>query len=160
MQVKIINSQDILDIDLGLFKKVSKYIADKFDRDKSRELNIIFVDRQKIRQLNKEYRKKDNETDVLSFPYGENDLFGSVDNKDGFSVIGEIVISPEVARENSGKIIRDDIKSWNLIREIILLIIHGILHLYSYDHEKRDEEIKMDSLQDSLLRDVFSNFDI
>ena len=84
MQVTIINSQDILDIDLELINKVSVYIADKFDRDKRRELNIIFVDRKKIRQLNKEYRKKDNETDVLAFSYCADDDSDPFDTDHGF----------------------------------------------------------------------------
>lgn len=158
MKVTLINDQDILGIDLKQLKKVSDYIASKFDRDKGKELNIVFTDRHHIRLLNKEYRKKDNETDVLSFSY--DDDAGSFDPGKGSSVIGEIIISPEVALENSRKINRHNFKTWSLNREIVLLIVHGILHLYSYDHVKKDEEIKMEDLENSLLRDVFSNFDV
>ena len=160
MLVTIIDDQDILNIDIELFKRVSGYIADKFDGDKNRELNIIFVNRQKIRQLNKEYRNKDSETDVLSFSYEHPGAPGSFDNEHGFMVAGEIIISPEVADDNSENVDRGDFDSWNLTREIVLLIIHGILHLYSFDHEKKHEEAEMENIQNSLLRDVFSTFDI
>ncbi len=160
MLVTIINDQAILDIDNRLFKKLSGYLADKFDRDKSSELNIIFVDRQKIRQLNKSYRNMDSETDVLSFKYKNGDVTASFDTEHGFSVVGEIIISPEVALENSKSIKRNGFDCWDLTREITLLIAHGILHLYSYDHEKRNERLEMENIQDSLLRDVFSKFAI
>ena len=160
MIVTIINKQNILGIDPGFLKKVSGYIADKFDNDDGTELNIIFVDRLEIRLLNKKYRKKDNETDVLSFTYGNDNNISSFDAEHGFSIVGEIVISPEIALENSKDVKRADYSFWNFKREIILLIIHGILHIYSYDHVKRDEKTKMENLQDSLIQDVFSKFNI
>ncbi len=160
MLVTIIDDQYNLNIDIELLKRVSGYIADKFDRDKNRELNIIFVERQKIRKLNKEYRNKDCETDVLSFSYEQPNTPGLFDNAHGFMVAGEIIISPEVAKDNSENVDRGYFDSWNLTREIVLLITHGILHLHSFDHEKKHEEVEMENIQNSLLRDVFSVFDI
>lgn len=158
MKIKLINENNILDLDLDLIEKASAYVGNKFDSDKKKELNIIFVDRAKMRDLNKKYRNRDNETDVLSFSYE--------DDKNNFSVkqepivIGEIIISPGVAFENSKEAGPGRFDYWDFKREIMLLIIHGILHIYSYDHEKKDEKIKMESIQYSLLKDVFKKFDI
>jgi len=56
-------------MELSLIKKLSGYISDKFDNNKSMELNIVFIEKDEIRQLNKKFRNKDNPTDVLSFSY-------------------------------------------------------------------------------------------
>jgi rRNA maturation RNase YbeY len=54
--------------------------------------------------------------------------------------------------------IPDFFQSWNFEREIALLIIHGILHIYGYDHEIKSDSVKMEGLQVSLLNDVITNF--
>jgi len=171
LKVSIINRQNKIKMDLSLLKKVANYVADKFDSDSKTELNIIFVDRDEIRQLNKKYRNKDIPTDVLSFSYNQivsqegSRIKEAFDREHGFSIAGEIIISPEVACENinSGSIsgsIKNSDNEWDLDKELSLLIIHGILHMYNYDHEKRNDKIDMESLQSSLLNDVRINFSI
>jgi len=171
LKVSIINRQNKIKMDLDLLKKVANYVADKFDSDSKTELNIIFVDRDEIRQLNKKYRNKDIPTDVLSFSYNQivsqedSRIKEAFDREHGFSIAGEIIISPEVACENinSGSIggsIKNSDNEWGLDKELSLLIIHGILHMYNYDHEKQNDRIDMESLQGSLLNDVRINFDI
>jgi len=161
MNVVLINNQDKVKLDLKLLEKVSTYISDKFDKDKSCELNIIFTGKGEIKALNKKYRNVDKETDVLSFSYHKDkDLFGFEKDMDefkddyGFLTIGEIIICPEVAKENAIK----QSGNWNLNLEIILLIIHGILHIYDYDHEEKEDRIRMESIQESMLNDVRSTF--
>ena len=86
-------------------------------------------------------------------------LTDEVINKNfGFYVVGEIIISPEIAKENIENKNTPDKDGWNLKKEIALLIIHGILHVYDYDHEKKEDSINMENIQSSLLNDVFSNF--
>lgn len=166
MKVFVLNRQDKIIIDLNLFKKVASYIAGKFDRDNKTELNVIFTDRNEIRQLNKKYRNKDIPTDVLSFSYNQivdqksRKIKEAFNREHGFSMVGEIIISPEVALENIDSSIKDSDKDWNLNRELSLLIIHGILHIYNYDHEERYDRIGMESLQNSLINDVRINFNI
>lgn len=75
-----------------------------------------------------------------------------------FKTAGEIIISPEVASDNiqPGKIV---LKSdWNFNKEIALLIIYGLLHIFDYDHESKEDGIKMENIQNSLLNDVLANF--
>lgn len=162
MKVTVIDKQDEVNLELDLIEKVSGYIADKFDRDKNCELNIIFAAENEIRELNKKYRNIDRETDVLAFPYGE-ELFDFKKNIDefkdehGFYTVGEIIISPKVASSNVKKVIKKE-KDWNLNLEIILLITHGILHIYGYDHEEKSDKLKMESIQQSVLSNVRSKF--
>lgn len=168
MKIIILNRQDRIDLNTRLFKKVSAYAANKFDNSRNVELNIVFIDKEEMAALNEKYRNKQGATDVLSFSYRESLSIesaclkaadsGSFNNIENFSVAGEIVISPEVAKENAADFTPDFFSSWNFEREIALLIIHGILHIYDYDHEEKSDSVKMESLQASLLNDVITNF--
>jgi len=168
MKIIILNRQDRIDLNTGLFKKFSTYAANKFDSSRNLELNIVFINKEEMAVLNKKYRNKQSATDVLSFSYMENLSVepacpgsadsGSFNNSESFSIAGEIVISPEVAKENVADFTPDFFSSWNFEREIALLIIHGILHIYDYDHEEKSDSVKMESLQASLLNDVITNF--
>ena len=80
-----------------------------------------------MKELNKKYRRKNRETDVLSFP-GEKE--------------GEVIICPSVVKKNA-KNFGSSFKS-----ELVRILIHGILHLLGYDHEKsKKEAIKMEKKQ-------------
>jgi len=156
MKVILINRQNKIGLDLNLFKKVSGYVSNKFDNNKNMELNIVFIEKDEISQLNKKFRKKDKPTDVLSFSY-QGDCM-EFNMQKGFKTAGEIIISPEVASDNiqPGKIFPK--ADWNFNKEIALLIIHGILHIFEYDHESKEDGIKMENIQNSLLNDVLTNF--
>jgi len=100
-------------------------IAD-FALGKNYELSLVFVGKNLIKKLNSEYRKKDNPTNILSFPLTKTE--------------GEIFICPEIAKQES-KEIGETLKS-----HIIYLFIHGITHLKGFDHgskmEKEEEKIR------------------
>jgi len=154
MKVVLINNQSKIKLDLDLIRKVAVYISDKFDKDLKSELNIVFSDGKEIRKLNKKYRKIDRETDVLSFSYvSDKDKIGP-----GASsyTAGEIIICPEVAQSN---ILKQD-ENWNLNLEIILLIIHGILHIYNYDHIEEKDKANMEGIQESLVSDIRRTFSL
>jgi probable rRNA maturation factor len=96
--------------------------------------NIILVDNEKIKELNSQYRKIDNETDVLSF-----------ENDQGLAEIGDIFISIDKAKEQA----KDYEHSFE--RELAFLSVHGFLHCLGYDHlNKNDEEVMFD-LQKQIL---------
>jgi len=154
MKVTLINNQNKVKLDLELIKEIAGYISDKFDRSSKGELNIIFSDSKEIRQLNKKYRKTDRETDVLSFSYISDKE--EISPGTGTYTIGEIVICPEVAQSN---VLNQD-KNWSLDLEITLLIIHGMLHIYDYDHEKEKDRTDMENIQDSLISDTRRTFNL
>lgn len=158
MRVILINRQDKINLDLDLFKKISTYISDKFDGSKNSELDIVFTDKEEIKFLNGKYRKNNNPTDVLSFAYDGSDEEFIKNQK--FSIVGEIIISPEVANENVKENKSKNKNTWNFSLEIILLMIHGFLHIYSYDHELKKDKIIMERLEDSILNDVRNLFKI
>jgi probable rRNA maturation factor len=102
-----------------------------------RTVSIVFIGAQRMRVLNRCYRKRDYATDVLSFSYGDMKI-------DQIPFLGEIVISPEIA-------VRQAIQ-WRVHpeRELKKLLVHGILHLLGYDHET--DGGRMNRIQDKLLR--------
>jgi len=155
MKVTLINDQSKIKLNLDLIREVAAYISDKFDKDLKSELNIVFSDGKEIRKLNKKYRRVDRETDVLSFSYiSDKDKVIQGASTASTYTVGEIIICPEVAQSN---VLKQD-ENWNLNLEIILLITHGILHIYNYDHEEEKNRIDMESIQDSLVSDTRRTF--
>lgn len=107
----------------------------------SAELSILFMDDEGIRGLNRDYRKKDMHTDVLSFPMREGE-FGDM-NPD---LLGDVVISLDTAKRQA--IGRGE----TLHQEVNLLLIHGILHLLGFDHERSaSDERLMKSKEKEIL---------
>jgi len=174
MKVNIINRQNEIGLDWVVLKKAAKYVADKFNSSPYAELNIVLTGEKEIEELNKKYRDTAGPTDVLSFSYLEYGLknthkdtgnYGEVENRSRFLkrsgsfAVGEIIISPEIALKNIKKGRKKD-PCWNINREITLLLVHGILHIYDYDHDKRQDRIEMENIQRSILNDLLSNFAI
>lgn len=107
------------------------------------EVSITFTDNESIREINKEYRDIDRETDVLSFPMED----------DGDEVVlGDIVISLEKAKEQSEEY------GHSLDREVSFLTVHSTLHLLGYDHETSEEDEKiMFGKQEEILKIMGQN---
>ena len=152
MKIELINNQDKVGLDLGLIEKVSTYVSNKFDLSPDNVINIILSDSSEIRKLNEAYRNISRTTDVLSFSYLSDR--GSLCGKDPLFTIGEIYICPEVAKENA----KNQDQDWSLDLEMILLVIHGILHIYDYDHEEEGDRIEMENLQECIIVDIRNNF--
>ena len=119
---------------------------DRFSRKALRKLklkpdsaNIAFVTDAEIARLNKTYRKKNQPTDVLSFPA---QTPRTLPDKRKF--LGDIAIAPAVARRYAKK------NGRSLQTEICILILHGILHLLGYDHET--DRGQMDRIEHKLRR--------
>ncbi len=106
-------------------------------------LTLIMTDNEYIHTINKDFRKKDKSTDVISFAYRENAFPALPDTHEN---LGDVYISLEKAKEQSLEY------KVSLREEVKRLMIHGILHLVGYDHEKgREEEEKMRSKEDELF---------
>lgn len=103
--------------------------------------NIIFVNNEKIREINKIYRNIDRETDVISFALEDDKTF----NTDKFRFLGDIYISIDKAKSQAIEY------GHTLKREICFLSIHGLLHLLGYDHMNKEEEKIMFDLQEEIL---------
>lgn len=116
-------------------KQVSKDLKIK----ESLYFDVIVVDDQQMQKINKQFRKKDKSTDVITFAL--RDASSSVNTP----LLGEIYLAPDYIQKVSKK-------SFN--EEFILAFIHGILHLLGYDHDDKKKEEVMFSLQNKILQKV------
>ena len=116
-------------------KQVSKDLKIK----ESLYFDVIVVDDQQMQKINKQFRKKDKSTDVITFAL--RDASSSVNTP----LLGEIYLAPDYIQKVSKK-------SFN--EEFILAFIHGILHLLGYDHDDKKKEEVMFSLQNIILQKV------
>ena len=103
---------------------------------------LVFTDDQEIRVLNRDYRKHDRATDVLSFHLQE--LAGEGDPAGNGIALGDIVISVETARRRA--------HGRRLVAELERLAIHGLCHLFGHDHKKKAEATVMFALERRLRR--------
>ena len=105
-------------------------------------ISILLTDDEEIRALNRQYRKVDSPTDVLSFDVHERDP------ETGLVHLGEIAISiPYAAKQAKNN-------SHSLEAEVQLLIIHGVLHLLGHDHAEAKEKEKMWTAQHQILTEL------
>ncbi len=131
-----------LDINLVALKDFIIYCLDRLSL-KNVLFNVIIINNDSIHKINKEYRGIDRPTDVITFALEDNKQI----NMPEVRVLGDIYISYD-------KVI-SQAKEYNhsIKREICFLAVHGLLHLLGYDHMKKEDEIKMFSLQKELLED-------
>ena len=121
----------------------------------SAELGILFVGDQRMRGLNRRYRGKDRTTDVLAFAMREAARPQALQQSQGKALslmpdmLGDVVISIPTARRQAKEARR------TLDEELACLLIHGILHLCGYDHERGEKEARrMHRRERMILRSI------
>jgi probable rRNA maturation factor len=106
------------------------------------ELSIVLVDDRRIRELNRRYLRRDRPTNVLAFAMQEGEFPALHPH-----LLGDLVISVETARRQSDRFGLDEGGM------VILLLIHGILHLFGYDDEGSKKKAReMAARQQELLQ--------
>ncbi|MGF9963209.1 rRNA maturation RNase YbeY [Bacillus rhizoplanae] len=110
------------------------------------ELSITFVNNERIQEINREYRDKDQPTDVISFAMedigeGEMEIVGVEMPR----MLGDIIISIPRAKEQAEEY------GHSFERELGFLAVHGFLHLLGYDHMTEEEEKVMFGKQKEIL---------
>ena len=140
---EIFNELDYEISETSDMKKVLE-IAIKEEELNDVEFNVILVDNNYIHELNKNYRKIDRETDVITFALEDNEEV----NEEEHRLLGDIYISVDKAKSQALEY------GHSFKREICFLAVHGFLHLLGYDHmNKHDEEI-MFSKQEMILNEA------
>ena len=108
------------------------------------ELSILIVDDPRIEQLNRKYLNREGPTNVIAFPMREGS-FGDLNPR----LLGDVVISTDTAASEAAVA---DIPTETRITE---LLIHGILHLFGYDHENDEQEARrMEQKSNELIKAV------
>ncbi|HIW85983.1 MAG TPA: rRNA maturation RNase YbeY [Candidatus Eubacterium faecipullorum] len=151
VKVIISNTQKKIKIPTGirlLIRRCCHAVLQLENFDGSAEVSVRFVDNEEIRKLNKQYRNIDKETDVLSFPMGEDGNY-DINRDTGAKILGDIVISMEKAVEQA------QLYNHPLQREIGFLTVHSMLHLLGYDHEQGGmEEVRMREKEETVLTQI------
>ena len=139
MIVEIANLQKHYEIKSSKIKRAVKEVLSKEGKDA--RLSIALVDNSKIKELNKQYFNSNEVTDVISFPLSNNKNILS----------GEIIVSVETAVEIAGK------RNIGIEGEIVLYIVHGLLHLLGYADGNEEDARAMHEEESKILKTLGYN---
>ena len=111
------------------------------------EMGLVITTQERIRELNRDYLKKDQATDVISFYFisPDKEEIAFVAPPDGLVHLGEVIISHPQAMIQAAE------HGHSTARELTILIIHGILHLLGYEDEKPALKRKMAAKEKEIL---------
>lgn len=133
--VEIVNRQRKILLDISAIENFAGKSLGAIEESEGKSPVIVFVSDARMKTLNRDFRGKDQTTDVLSFPF-EAEEFEKESN-----ALGDIVISVEQASRQASE------AGISLDDEIKQLIIHGFLHLCGYDHETDNGEMNARELE-------------
>ena len=126
-------------INTALVGRIAKKVLRNVARGRHVSLEVLFMGDRNIRKLNKRFKGRDGNTDVLSFGLGR---------------VGSIAVSLDTASRNA------KIFGTLLHEEALRYVIHGILHLFGYDDDTKLNRLKMSSKEDRMLESVCSNINL
>ncbi|MCH5300504.1 MAG: rRNA maturation RNase YbeY [Ruminococcus sp.] len=150
IRVIITNNQKAVKIPTGLrmlVRRCCNAVLRMEDFQGPVEISVTFTDNAQIKVLNAQYRDKDIETDVLSFPMGENGKY-DINMETGAQILGDIVISMEKSVEQADRF------GHSLQREVGYLTAHSMLHLLGYDHETNMDRIRMREKEELVMEQL------
>ena len=150
LRVIITNNQKTVKIPTGLrmlIRRCCHAVLQLENFNDPAEISVTFTDNAGIRKLNAQYRNIDSETDVLSFPMGENGVYDT-NLETGAKILGDVVISVEKAVEQS------EAFGHSLQREVGYLTAHSVLHLLGYDHMEKLEKVRMREKEELVMEQL------
>jgi probable rRNA maturation factor len=138
MEIQIKFQKRVQGLTTQTIKRITKRLLEDLACDKQ-EASILFTDDRRIAGLNREYRGKDKPTNVLSFSMTE----GPLDMESG--MLGDVVISVDTA-------LREASDRGETVEETVYrLLVHGLLHLMGYDHERSPQDEKIMTKEEKRL---------
>jgi len=130
IEINNINSEEI---DLQRINNLAQSFLDKHGLD-NKLVSIAFISKAEMRKINRNYRDKDKNTDVLSFT-----------EEKGGNYLGEVLINYDKIKEQA-----KDFKNSNE-KELDFILVHGLLHLLGYSDEKEKDKKEMIKLGNEFL---------
>lgn len=147
IQVSVSNRQRSVKLDTTRMKRHARRVLLEMGFVKA-EVSLAFVDDAEMRLLNAAYRRINEPTDVLAFAMTEG-RFSDINPQ----LLGDVVISTETAAyraQRAGRPLRDELNA---------LLIHGILHLIGYDHERSSADARIMRAKERSLRRLLESPD-
>ncbi len=131
-----------------LFEKAANLVMHEHEIDAVNiEISVSIVDKNDIKDLNREYRGIDKATDVLSFPqYGSINEIKEIGSE--IVPLGDVVICIDKAKEQAEEF------RHSLERELIYLFVHSVLHLLGYDHLEEEDKREMRNREDKIMHRI------
>ena len=139
MRISIQNRQKRILLNLRKVRRATQRILTELGLLDA-ELSLLLVDDARIQDLNRRYLNRDKPTNVLAFPMREGE-FSTLHPH----LLGDLVISAETAKRQSNRFGLDKMEM------VILLMIHGVLHLIGYEHEGTKKEARKMTLKQKEL---------
>jgi probable rRNA maturation factor len=151
------DEQSEVEVDVLRWVRLARMVLDEERVPEEAEMSVIFVDEQAMSDLHERFLGSSGPTDVLAFPMDDDVTPGGrqpdqggrgpgspTEASDPPTVIGDVVVCPQVALRQSGeRRLVDD--------EVALLVVHGVLHLLNYDHAEDQESEAMRKRERELL---------
>ena len=120
---------------------VQKVLEKEYESEAPVYMSLLFTGNDEIQVINREYRDKDQPTDVISFAYHETEDF----DIGPYDTLGDIVVSLERVVEQAKEYNHSD------KRELFYVLTHGILHLLGYDHIEEEDKKEMRAKEEEIL---------
>jgi probable rRNA maturation factor len=139
-----INNESVIDVDEPTLQRLAIYTLDQLHVHPDADLSIVLVDEAAMEQLHVQWMDEPGPTDVLSFPMDELRP-GTEDAISPAGLLGDVVLCPQVATAQA------ETAGHSPLDEMLMLTVHGILHLLGFDHAEPAEEKEMFGLQRDIL---------
>lgn len=140
------------DVDLDVLDEIYCELMTYLGLKDEFEVELTIVDEQEIQTLNRENRGVDSITDVLSFPsmnvelpFDPQKYTDDIDPETGKFMLGDIILCSKRAKEQANEY------GHSVKREVCYLVLHGLCHLFGFDHEKEDDKKKMRQVEEGVL---------
>lgn len=122
-----------------LIKKVNAFVVKRLKVKSTKFVSLAVVSEKTIKKINFKYRKKNKVTDVLSFE--------NID-KDDKNYLGEILICQKQIQRQA------KLKKHSVRQEFMIMYVHGLLHLFGFDHKNIKQAKKMEDMEEFILKSI------
>jgi len=139
VSVDVINLQDAVPVRKAEVARAARQVM-RDHAEPGLDVNVVLTDNRMIRRLNRQFLARDAVTDVLAFPDG-----ATHPHRRG-KFLGEVVVSVERAREVARRLHK------SVRQEVLLYVVHGLLHLLGYDDHAADDSRRMRACESRCLR--------
>ena len=126
-----------------LSRKIKKIQTDKFFGKRKYQFSLLLSEAKEIKYLNKKFRKKNKTTDILSFPSQSKKELKTYSKLNLEIYLGDIIINLKKMNISSELLFK---------RQFDMLWIHGLVHLFGYDHKKDSSYKKMTAIEMKFLK--------
>ncbi|MCY2902680.1 rRNA maturation RNase YbeY [Mycoplasmopsis arginini] len=123
------------------FLNILKEAKEEFGSKKNLSVDLLFVNKFKMKKLNNVYRNKNYTTDILSFPLEAANELDFLD----YLELGQIIISPWKIKKQAMEF------NHSLRREFCYIFAHGVAHLFGFDHQTEEETKIMNGHVDNIM---------